>query len=65
MARIRRQGQIDREMDKFLEGYCRAVVRLYRGNITRAAKHAGRDRTTFYRMLWRLGILTRASEKGA
>jgi transcriptional regulator of acetoin/glycerol metabolism len=38
-----------------------ALLRLYRWNVKKAAKHAGRDRSTFHRLLWRLGVLKKKS----
>ncbi len=48
-----------------LDAFEKRVVRLYlvrvlylaKGNVTKAAKHAGRNRTEFYRLLQRHGII--------
>jgi hypothetical protein len=52
-----KRGHIDTAVNEFLRNYCVAVLRLYHGNVAKAAKHAGRDRPSFYRMLWRIGVL--------
>jgi transcriptional regulator of acetoin/glycerol metabolism len=53
----RKTGEIDRVMADCLRAYCTSLMQAYRWNVGKAAAHAGRDRSTFHRLLWRLGIL--------
>jgi two-component system, NtrC family, response regulator GlrR len=46
----------DRHQRAFEERYVRALMEAHGGNITAAARAAGVDRITLYRLLWRFGM---------
>ena len=56
------QGQglltFDQARLQFARGYLRQLMELASGNITRAARLAGRNRTDFYKLLSRYGVDT-------
>ena len=47
---------LDEARDAFVQEYLRRVLKLAEGNVSRAARLAGRNRTDFYKLLRRHGI---------
>lgn len=49
-------ASLDKARDAFMEDYLRRVLKLAEGNVSRAARLAGRNRTDFYKLLRKHGI---------
>jgi two-component system response regulator GlrR len=47
---------LDQARDQFMRDYLRQILRLAEGNVSRAARLAGRNRTDFYKLLKRHGV---------
>jgi len=43
-------------VNRFERGYAEEILRRHDGNVTAAARAAGMDRMSFYRLLWRVGL---------
>ena len=46
----------DEARDEFMRNYLVQLLQITRGNVTQAAKLAGRNRTDFYKLLSRHGL---------
>ena len=54
----------DEARDEFTRNYLAQLLQLTRGNVTQAARLAGRNRTDFYKLLGRHGIVPEAFKPG-
>ena len=53
---------LDEARDRFMANYLRQTLQLAEGNVSRAARLAGRNRTDFYKLMRRYGI---SADRGA